>query len=127
MNIKEIAEYIWIREIDRQSSVRRICITGDGGAGKTSLAKEILNLSKYDAEMLEIDEFAIPRSIRKQRGLNGYSPASFNFNEFRDCCSNLLLNVSVFTPHYSHSNGRSCRDKECLIESHSHHRGKKLY
>lgn len=120
--VDDVAAHIAVRFRESRPRPRTICITGEGGTGKTTLARRLATALNGDCGILEIDDFSMPRMQRSQLGLDGYHPDAFDIPSFRRCVGSLVAGDSVFVPHYSHHDGSSCRDRNCRMPDHDHWR-----
>lgn len=93
---------------ERLSDLEMACIgiTGAGGAGKSTLA---LNLMKYfgkeNSLAIDLDDYLISRSERGRLGLTGYQPNANRLALAREHIQALKAGKSIEKPVYNHSTG----------------------
>lgn len=98
-----------------------IAFGGEGNCRKTTIAKSVRSVvvqSKVSMTILEIDDYAHPRSLRLASRYSGYNPAAFDIAAFHQDIRSLLLGQSIRKPYYDHSKGEICG--YCGDHAHSH-------
>jgi len=87
-----------------------IGITGAGGAGKTTLAINLVNyFGSVNALAIDLDDYLISREERGRLGLVGYQPEANNLNLARKQILKLKKYIEIKKPVYDHSTGRNER------------------
>lgn len=93
-------------------------ITGAGGAGKTTFARNIAEyFGQENCLAIDLDDYLVSREIRTIRGLTGYDPRSNNLALAREHLTQLLSGNSVMKPRYDHSTGLILSDEEVQSKS----------
>ncbi len=83
-------------------------ITGAGGAGKSTLAINLMNYFGEDnALAIDLDDYLVSRSERGRLGLTGYQPRANRLDLAREHILSLRSGASILKPVYNHSNGEN--------------------
>jgi uridine kinase len=94
-------------------------ITGEGNAGKTTLAHTIRKtFGENTCSIIEIDNFVIPRSRRIILGYSGYNPKAFDVKSYAEAIRELSRGSTVWTPFYDHFTGNTCMRTACKAHNH---------
>ncbi|MCC7574723.1 hypothetical protein KO361_03975 [Candidatus Woesearchaeota archaeon] len=84
-----------------------IGITGAGGAGKTTLAINLVNYFGVDNSLaIDLDDYLISREERGKLGLTGYQPEANNLILAREQILELKKGNEIKKPVYDHSTGK---------------------
>lgn len=84
-----------------------IGITGAGGAGKTTFARNIVQYYGTDnCATIDLDDYLISRDERGKLGLTGYNPRANKLSLAREHIETLQQNKEINKPRYDHSTGK---------------------
>lgn len=85
-----------------------IGITGAGGAGKSTLAINLMNyFGRENSVAIDLDDYLISRSERGRLGLTGYQPGANNLSLARQHILSLRSGKFIQKPIYDHATGNN--------------------
>ncbi len=93
---------------EKVENLEKVCIgiTGAGGAGKSTLAMNLVSFFGEDNSVaIDLDDYLISRSERGRLGLTGYQPRANKLSFARQQIIDLQSGKSIHKPVYNHSTG----------------------